>query len=222
MIEQSRPLELRGIRQHSDNPSASAKLSSPFPDHTVYGRSRENQETNDVRDSTLFVTFHPTCPTLRPPQPPPSLRQARLALIGLSAGFLFEMLDGSILNTGSYVWGDLSLVLVGAGLRLVGVVSGMNVLGGHPEGRTSVGAALVDTTSQLRSPPRSGSRSAERSSPRCFTGDVAAGAWTSAQTAEFRRSVTLAATALAVVAAALVLWAALRTRPGTRPAAPAH
>ena len=41
---------------------------------------------------------HPTQPTRLPHQPPRTLRQAWLALTGLSAVFLFEMLDGSILN----------------------------------------------------------------------------------------------------------------------------
>ena len=124
----------------------------------------------------------------------------------------------ALLGTGSYVWVALSLVLVGAGLRVVGVVSGMNVLGGLPEDRTSVGAALVDTASQVASAV--GVAVGDTFLAALFTGDLAAGTWTPTQRQEFRTAVTLAATALTVFATALVLWAALRTRPGPRPAAP--
>src|SRR3954447_19096091 len=54
--------------------------------------------TNTVRDRTVFVTITETRPTLEPHQPPRSLREAWPALAGLSAVFLFEMLDNSILN----------------------------------------------------------------------------------------------------------------------------
>ncbi|TCL86033.1 MULTISPECIES: MFS transporter [unclassified Rathayibacter] len=43
----------------------------------------------------------------------------------------------------------VALVLVAAGMRVVGVVAGTNVLRGLPAERTSVGAALVDTASEL-------------------------------------------------------------------------
>ncbi|MCJ1688112.1 MFS transporter [Rathayibacter sp. VKM Ac-2927] len=43
----------------------------------------------------------------------------------------------------------IALVLVAAGMRVVGVVAGTNVLRGLPAERTSVGAALVDTASEL-------------------------------------------------------------------------
>ncbi|PZE64533.1 hypothetical protein DEI83_11615 [Curtobacterium sp. MCBD17_021] len=48
-----------------------------------------------------------------------------------------------------YVWVALALVLVAAGMRIVGVVAGTNVMTGLPENRTTVGAALVDTSSQV-------------------------------------------------------------------------
>lgn len=43
----------------------------------------------------------------------------------------------------------LELVLVAAGMRVVGVATGNNVLQGLPENRTSIGAALVDTVSEI-------------------------------------------------------------------------
>ncbi|GAA3561335.1 MFS transporter [Microlunatus spumicola] len=117
-------------------------------------------------------------------------------------------------GTGSYAWVALSLVLVAAGLRVVGVVAGMNVLGGLPEDRTSVGAALVDTGSQVASAV--GVAVGGTFLAALFTGDLASGAWTVAQRADFRTATTLAAATLTVLAAVLVLWAALRTR-GTTP-----
>jgi MFS family permease len=48
-----------------------------------------------------------------------------------------------------YGWVVVALVLVAAGMRVVGVVAGTEVLRGLPEDRTSIGAALVDTSSEL-------------------------------------------------------------------------
>ena len=41
------------------------------------------------------------------------------------------------------------LVLVAAGIRFNGVVAGTNVLRGLPSNRTSIGAALVDTSQEV-------------------------------------------------------------------------
>jgi MFS family permease len=43
----------------------------------------------------------------------------------------------------------VALVLVAAGMRVVGVVAGNNVLEGLPSNRTSIGSALVDTSSEI-------------------------------------------------------------------------
>ena len=137
-------------------------------------------------------------------------RAAWLSSVAVVAGLAVY----ALLGTGSYAWVALSLVLVGAGLRVVGVVSGMNVLGGLPADRTSVGAALVDTASQVASAV--GVAVGGTFLAALSTGDLVAGAWTPAQTEGFRTAVTLAATTLIVLAAALVLWAALRTRPNAR------
>lgn len=48
-----------------------------------------------------------------------------------------------------YGWVVVALVIVAASMRVVGVVAGNNVLKGLPQNRTSVGAALVDTSSEL-------------------------------------------------------------------------
>ena len=45
----------------------------------------------------------------------------------------------------------IALVLVAAGMRVVGMVAGTNVLRGLPKDRTTIGAALVDTASERTS-----------------------------------------------------------------------
>jgi MFS family permease len=55
------------------------------------------------------------------------------------------------LGTFGYPWVALALMLVAAGLRVIGVVAATNVLKGLPESRTTLGAALTDTVTQLAS-----------------------------------------------------------------------
>jgi MFS family permease len=113
------------------------------------------------------------------------------------------------LGRSGYVWVALSLVLVAAGLRVVGVVAGVNVLNGLPASRTSIGAALVDTASQVASAV--GVAVVGTVLAATFTGTLTSSAWTPQQTAQFREAITLSGLALTALAAALVLWAALRT-----------
>jgi len=55
----------------------------------------------------------------------------------------------ALLGRFGYPWVLVALVLVAAGMRVVGVVAGNNVLRGLPQNRTSIGAALVDTASEI-------------------------------------------------------------------------
>ncbi|KZB85954.1 MFS transporter [Amycolatopsis regifaucium] len=48
-----------------------------------------------------------------------------------------------------YGWIAVALALVAAGMRVVGVVAGTNVMRGLPPNRTTIGAALVDTSSEV-------------------------------------------------------------------------
>ena len=116
----------------------------------------------------------------------------------------------SLLGRFGYVWVATALVLVSAGMRVVGVVAGVNVLRGLPKNRTTIGAALVDTATEVTSGVAiavSGTILAA-----LFTGDIAAGHWSARQTTEFHQAVTIAGLALTVVAAALVGWGTVRTR----------
>ena len=115
----------------------------------------------------------------------------------------------ALLGTGSYVWVALALVLVAAGLRVVGVVAGMSVLTGLPENRTSIGAALVDTATQVASAV--GIAVVGTLLAALFAGPITTGGWTPLQTARFREAITVSAVVLTAISAALVGWAALRT-----------
>ncbi|MEV8227171.1 hypothetical protein AB0P41_14150 [Streptomyces sp. NPDC079167] len=55
----------------------------------------------------------------------------------------------ALLGRFGYVWVALALVLVAAGMRVVGVVAGTNVMRGLSANRTTIGAALVDTSSEV-------------------------------------------------------------------------
>jgi hypothetical protein len=99
---------------------------------------------------------------------------------------------------------------VAAGMRVVGVVAGTNVLRGLPTNRTTIGAALVDTATEVASGV--GIAVTGTILAALFTGDIATSSWSTQQTAEFRAPVTIAGLALTVVAAALVGWGIVRTR----------
>jgi MFS family permease len=115
-----------------------------------------------------------------------------------------------LLSSFGYVWVAIALVLVAAGLRVVGVVAGVNVLRGLPENRTTIGAALIDTASEVTSGV--GIAVTGTILAALFTGDIATANWSTQQTAEFQEAVTIAGLVLTVVAATLVGWAFLHTR----------
>lgn len=116
----------------------------------------------------------------------------------------------TLLGRLGYVWVALALVLVAAGMRVAGVVAGVNVLRGLPENRTTIGAALVDTASEVTSGV--GTAVSGTVLAALFTGDITASRWSTRQTAEFHEAVNTAGPLLTAVAAALVGWAILRTR----------
>lgn len=115
----------------------------------------------------------------------------------------------AVLGNLGYVWIAVALVLVAAGMRVVGVVAGVNVLRGLPENRTTIGAALVDTASEVAS--GAGIAIGGTLLAALFTGSIAASSWTALQTSEFRDAITMAGLALTGVAAVLVasgiVWA---------------
>jgi hypothetical protein len=127
-----------------------------------------------------------------------------------AAAVVFGLAVYGLLSRFGYVWVAVALVLVAAGMRVVGVVAGVNVLRGLPENRTTIGAALTDTATVVTS--GAGIAVTGTILAALFTGDIATSNWTAAQTAEFREAVTIAGVALTVVAAALVGWGIARSR----------
>jgi len=84
------------------------------------------------------------------------------------------------------------------------------VLRGLPASRTTIGAALTDTATEVSS--GTGIAVAGTILAATFTGSIAASHWTERQAAEFQAAVTIAGSALTVVAAALVGWGFVRAR----------
>jgi hypothetical protein len=101
-------------------------------------------------------------------------------------------------------------VLVAAGIRVNGVVAGTNVLRGLPTNRTSIGAALVDTASEVATAvgiALSGTVLAA-----IFVGSITQPHWTSEQTGQFQSGTLIAGLILTIVAATLVGFGFVRTR----------
>lgn len=115
-----------------------------------------------------------------------------------------------LLSRFGYVWVAIALVLVAAGMRVVGVVAATNVLRGLPKNRTTIGAALTDTATQVASGVSIAVTGTILAA--LFTGDIATSNWSAQQTAEFRDAITISGLVLTVVAAALVGWGIVRTR----------
>jgi MFS family permease len=114
-----------------------------------------------------------------------------------------------VLGRYGYVFIAVALVLISAGMRVVGVTATVSVMDGLPEDRTSIGAALTDTATEVSNAigiAVSGTLIAA-----LFAGDIAAPAWSQAQVRDFEDAVMVAMLALAAAAAALVVWASVRS-----------
>jgi hypothetical protein len=133
-------------------------------------------------------------------------RAARLSAISVVAGLAVYGLFSSL----GYVWIALALVLVAAGIRVNGVVAGTNVLKGLPANRTSIGAALVDTASEVATAV--GIAVTGTILAAVFAGSVAKSNWTATQTAQFQEGTMIAGLTLTAVAAALVGFGIVRSR----------
>lgn len=111
-----------------------------------------------------------------------------------------------------YVWVAVALVLVGAGMRVVGAVAGNDVLHGLPADRTSIGAALVDTSSEVAT--GAGTAVVGTVLAALVPGSITAGGWSAARLAAFQDGLTVSGTALTVLAAGIVVAGLLRARGG--------
>jgi MFS family permease len=127
-----------------------------------------------------------------------------------AAVVVFGLAVYGLLGSFGYVWVAIALVLVAAGMRVVGVVAGINVLRGLPKTRTTIGAALIDTATEVSAAV--GIAVAGTTIAVLFIGNMTASHWSAPQAAEFRESVTIASLALTAAAAALVGWGLVRAR----------
>jgi hypothetical protein len=116
----------------------------------------------------------------------------------------------ALLNGLGYVSVAVALVLTAAGMRVVGVVASVNVLRGLPADRTSIGAAINDTSTEVTS--AIGLAVTGTVLAALFGGDITRAGWTATQTAQFHQALTVAVLSLAAAAAVLVGWAFLRAR----------
>jgi MFS family permease len=133
-------------------------------------------------------------------------RAAWLSATAVVTGLAVYGLTGRL----GYGWIAISLVLVAAGMRVVGVVAAVNVLRGLPANRTTIGVALVDTATEVTA--GAGIAVTGTILATLFTGDITASNWSAGQGAQFHQAVTVASLALAMVAGALVGWAMRRSR----------
>ncbi|WP_458782635.1 MFS transporter [Paenibacillus nanchangensis] len=133
----------------------------------------------------------------------------RAAWLGTGA-VVFGLAIYSMLSRLGYLWVAVPLVTVAAGMRVVGVVAAINVFRGLPENRTSIGAALIDTSSQITT--AFGIAVAGTVLAVLFSGDITKANWSMQQTAQFREAVTIAGLTLTAVSAMLVVWAIVRSR----------
>lgn len=92
---------------------------------------------------------------------------------------------------------------------------------GFPENRTSIAAAMVDTTDEITSAVSTAIVGTIIAA--IFVGEFAAGHWTTTQAAQFDQAATLSVSILTAIAVILIAWAFWRTRPTstetTQPAA---
>ena len=103
----------------------------------------------------------------------------------------------------------VALVLVAAGMRVVGVVAGNNVLRGLPADRTSIGAALVDTASEIATAV--GIAATGTILAALVGGGITTMAITGQRLASFQEAVLVAGLAITALAAALVAVGVLRS-----------
>lgn len=102
---------------------------------------------------------------------------------------VFGLAVYALLGRFGYVWVAIALVLVAAGMRVVGVVAGVNVLRGLPKNRTTIGAALTDTATEVTSGV--GIAVTGTILAALFTGDIATAHWSARQSAQFQEAVTI-------------------------------
>lgn len=137
----------------------------------------------------------------------------RAGLIG-SIVVVTGLLTYALLGRFDYVWIALSLVLVAAGMRVVMITATINVMRGLPPERTSIGAALNDTSQEVAA--SIGIAVTGTVIAATISGSLAGTGWTAATVDAFENSVTLGIlllTGIAVMFLATSLWRTARLQP---------
>ncbi|MFD9597198.1 MFS transporter [Kitasatospora sp. NPDC059973] len=119
-----------------------------------------------------------------------------------------------LLGRFGYPWVAVALALAAAGMRVVGVVAGTNVMRGLPRNRTTVGAALVDSAGEVAAAV--GVAVGGTVLAALVTGDLTAPDRDAHRTGEFLDAVGCAGLVLTAVAAVLVGWGIRRARVADR------
>jgi MFS family permease len=135
-----------------------------------------------------------------------SRKAAHFGSLSVVAGLLLY----GLLGTSSYLPVALSMICSALGVRIVGVIAGLNVMKGVPKTRTSIGAALVDTTDEIFCAIGIAVSGTVLSG--LFGGEIANTNWTTAQTAQFETAVGISSGLLTVLATALIVWAFIKMR----------
>jgi MFS family permease len=133
-------------------------------------------------------------------------RAAWMSAVTVVAGLAVFALLGRFGYPGVLV----ALVLVAAGMRVVGVVAGNNVLRGLPEDRTSIGAALVDTASEISAAV--GIAATGTILAAVVGGTITTMTSTSDRLASFQEAILIAGLTITALAAALVAVGIFRSR----------
>ncbi|GAB3745042.1 MFS transporter [Amycolatopsis oliviviridis] len=129
-------------------------------------------------------------------------KAAWLSAAAVVCGLAFYTAFGRL----GYAWIAVALALVAAGMRVVGVVAGTNVMRGLPSSRTTIGAALVDTAGEVTT--GIGIALSGTILALVFPGALAA----ARESADFFEATTYAGLALTLLSAALVGFGILRGR----------
>jgi len=133
-------------------------------------------------------------------------RAAWMSATAVVAGLaVFAVLGGF-----GYPWVLVALVLVAAGMRVVGVVAGNNVLRGLPGDRTSIGAALVDTASEIATAV--GIAATGTILAALDSSSITRATWTPERIASFQEAILIAGLTITALAAALVSIGIQRSR----------
>ena len=138
-------------------------------------------------------------------------RAARISAAAVVAGLAVFAVTARLGYPGVVV----ALVLVAAGMRVVGAVASNNVLHGLPADRTSIGAALVDTASEIATAV--GIAATGTILAALVPGDLGTTPWSPGRTAAFDGAVSIAGAVVTAVAAVLVVVGMLRARTAATP-----